>query len=420
MSETNKHILKAGWTVLLTVAVLMMTVHTGLAEEKVVGTKLLDKTTTIKIQGIGDSDSEHTYKFKVGDKEMEIDSKDARVGDVYVGPADTINDDVVTKGGSIKVDGMVNGDCVTFGGAVTVNGTVMHDVATFGGATLVNGTVKGDVATFGGPVQIDGTVGGEVAAFGGVVKLGDKASVGGDISTVGGSVNRSETAQVGGEIKNVDLGMLNQFIPRIVGSATYVDQARHPRQVAGRAVAFFVVFFILMGLGILILLLGVFFAKPIERIAHIIEVDFWKSAGIGFLIQISLAPALVFMAVSILGIPLIPLALLLVVAAILMSIASFGMIINQKFMHAIKKPLMNTLPAVALGYVLLVSLFLLGSLINIAGSPMTALGVIFIIINFIVLWCGFTVGMGAVWTTRLGTRDQAPLKQPKSEKQIPV
>jgi len=93
------------------------------------------------------------------------------------------------------------------------------------------------------------------------------------------------------------------------------------------------------------------------------------------------------------------------------------MIINQKFLHAIKKPLMNTLPAVALGYVLLVSLFLLGSLINIAGSPLTALGVIFIIINFIVLWCGVTVGLGAVWTTRLGTRDQAPPKLPKAEKQ---
>jgi len=414
MSSANKHILKAGWTILLTVTALLMAAGTGLAEEKVVGTKLLDKTTTIKIQGIGDPDSEHTYKFKVGDKEMEIDSKDARVGDVYVGPADTINDDVVTKGGSIKVDGMVNGDCVTFGGAVTVNGTVMHDVATFGGATLVNGTVKGDVATFGGPVTIEGTVGGEVAAFGGVVRLGDKSSVGGDISTVGGSVSRAESAQVGGEVKNVDLGMLNQFIPRVIGSATYVD---HPKPaVAGRAIGFFVVFFILMGLGILIVLLGVFFAKPIERITHIIEVDFWKSAGIGFLIQISLAPALVFMAVSILGIPLIPLAVLLVVAAILMSIASFGMIINQKFMHAIKKPLMNTLPAVALGYVLLVSLFLLGSLINIAGSPLTALGVIFIIINFIVLWCGVTVGLGAVWTTRLGTRDQAPSKLPKAEK----
>jgi hypothetical protein len=412
MYKINRHSAKSGWLILLPMIALLLAATPGLAEETVVGTKLLDKKTTIKIQGIGDSDSQGTYKLKIGDKEVEIDSKDAKVGDIYVGPADTINDDVVTKGGSITVDGMVNGDCVTFGGGVTVNGTVMHDVATFGGATVVAGTVKGDVATFGGTVFIDGTVGGEVAAFGGMVNLGPESSVGGDISTVGGTVDKAEGARVAGEIKNVDLGMLNQFIPSMVGSAHFA----HKKPAAGRAIKFFIVFFMLAGLGILITLLGVFFAKPIERIVHIIEVDFWKSAGIGFLVQISLAPALVFMAVSILGIPLIPLAVLLVVAGILMSIASFGVIINQKFLHAVNKPPMNTLPAVVLGFVLLHSLFLLGSLINIAGSPLTALGVIFIIINFIVLWCGVTVGLGAVWTTRLGTRDQAPPRPPTAPK----
>lgn len=412
MYKFNKHSAKSGWLILLPIIALLLAATAGLAEEKVVGTKLLDKKTVIKIQGIGDGDSDTTYKFKIGEKEVEIDSKNAKVGNIYVGPADTINDDVVTKGGSITVDGMVNGDCVTFGGGVTVNGTVMHDVAAFGGATMVAGTVKGDVATFGGNVSIDGTVDGDVAAFGGMVKLGPKSSVGGDIATVGGTVDRADGAQVSGEIKNVDLGMLNQFIPGLVGSAHFA----HKKPVAGRAIKFFVVFFMLAGLGILVTLLGVFFSKPIERITHIIETDFWKSAGIGFLVQISLAPALVFMAVSILGIPLIPLAVLLVVAGILMSIASFGVIINQKFLHAVNKPPMNTLPAVVLGFVLLHSLFLLGTLINIAGSPLTALGVIFIIINFIVLWCGVTVGLGAVWTTRLGTRDQAPPRLPKAPK----
>jgi hypothetical protein len=413
MFRLTKHTPKAGWLVLLPMIALLLAATAGLAEEKVVGTKLLDKKTTIKIQGIGESDSDTSYKFKIGDKEVQIDAKDAKVGDIYIGKADTINDDVVTKGGSITVDGMVNGDCVAFGGGVTVNGTVMGDVATFGGASVVAGRIKGDVATFGGAASIDGTVSGDVAAFGGMVKLGPASSVGGDIATIGGTVDRAEGARVGGQIKNLDLGMLNQFIPGVIGSATF---ASHPKPVAGRAIKFFITFFMLAGLGILITLLGVFFSKPIERITHIIEVDFWKSAGIGFLVQISLAPALVFMAVSILGIPLIPLAVLLVVAGILMSIASFGVIINQKFLHAVNKPPMNTLPAVVLGFVLLHSLFLLGTLINIAGSPLTALGVIFIIINFIVLWCGVTVGLGAVWTTRLGTRDQAPPRLPRAQK----
>lgn len=416
MFSINKNTPKAGWLFLLPAMILLLVANTGLAEEKVVGTKLLDKKTTIKIQGIGEDDSDSTYKFKIGDKEVKIDSKNAKLGDIYVGSADTINDDVVTKGGGITVDGMVNGDCVALGGPITVNGTVMHDIASFGGPTSITGTVKGEVAVFGGPVFIDGTVDEDITVFGGAVTLGPTAVIGGDIALMGGTIDQADDAVVKGEIKNIDLGMLNHFIPRIIASAATPSA---PKPVAAvRAIKFFVVFFMLTGLGILIVLLGVFFAKPIERIVHIIEVDFWKSAGIGFLIQISLAPALVFMAVSILGIPLIPLAILLIIAGILMSVASFGVIINQKFLHAINKPPMNTLPAVALGFVLLHSLFLLGALVNIVGSPLTALGVIFIIINFIVLWCGITVGMGAVWTTRMGTRDQAPLKLPKAEKKL--
>lgn len=416
MFKFNRHTPKAGWLILLPIIVLLLAATAGLAEEKVVGTKLLDKKTVIKIQGIGDSDSQETYKFKIGDKEVEVNSKDAKMGDIYVAPADTINDDVVTKGGSITVDGMVNGDCVTFGGGVTVNGTVLEDAVSFGGPVEVNGRVRGDLASFGGPVTVRGRIDGDLASFGGPVKLLPTAVIDGDLAVMGGQVDQAEGAMVRGEIKNVDLGMLNQFIPSMIGSAHFA----HKKPAAGRAIKFFITFFMLAGLGILIVLLGVFFARPIERIVHIIEVDFWKSAGIGFLVQISLAPALVFMAVSILGIPLIPLAVLLVVAGILMSIASFGVIINQKFLHAINKPPMNTLPAVALGFVLLHSLFLLGTLINIAGSPLTALGVIFIIINFIVMWCGVTVGLGAVWTTRLGTRDEAPPRLPKAEKKTAV
>lgn len=399
MSTFNKHIRTAGGLLKSALAWLVLAAGAAQARE-----------TVIAIPGT-DSHSDSSYRIKVGDREVEIDSRNARVGDFYVGPADTINDDVVTKGGSITVDGMVTGDCVSLGGPVKINGTVLGDVASFGGPVEVTGSVKGDVASFGGPITVEGSVGKDIASFGGPVKLGTRAEVGGDIAVMGGSIEKPEGAVVHGEIKNIDLGMLNSFIPRIIGSAAFSAQPKPTT--ARRAVKFLVVFFMLAGLGIMVILLGTFFTRPVERIAHIIEVDFWRSAGIGFLIQICIAPALTFMAVSILGIPLIPVAILLVVAAILMGIAGFGVIINQKLMHALGRPPMRTLPAVALGFLLLHTLFLLGSLVSIAGSPLTALGVIFAIINSIVLWCGITVGLGAVWATRLGTREGFPAQVAK-------
>mgnify|MGYP000969632089 CR=1 FL=1 len=394
MSTSNKHIHGAGRLLKSALAWLVLASGAARAQE-----------TAIAIPG-ADHHSDSSYRVKVGNREVEIDSRNARVGDFYVGPADTISDDVVTKGGSITVEGMVTGDCVSLGGPVRVNGTVLGDVASFGGPVEVTGSVKGDVASFGGPITVEGSVGNDIASFGGPVKLGARAEVGGDIAVMGGSIEKPDGAVVHGEIKNIDLGMLNSFIPRIVGSAALSAQPKPTA--ARRAVKFLVVFFMLAGLGIMVILLGTFFTRPVERVAHIIEVDFWKSAGIGFLIQICIAPALTFMAVSILGIPLIPVAVLLVVAAILMGIAGFGAIINQKLMHALGRSPMKTLPAVALGFLLLHCLFLLGSLVSIAGSPLTALGVIFAIINSIVLWCGITVGLGAVWATRLGTREGFP------------
>lgn len=394
MSTSDKHVRAAGRLLKSALAWLALAAGAALAQEPVIAIQRLD------------NHSDSSYRVKVGNREVEIDSRNARVGDFYVGPADTISEDVVTKGGSITVDGMVAGNCVSLGGPVRVNGTVLGDAASFGGPVEVTGSVKGDVASFGGPITVEGSVGNDITSFGGPVKLGPRAEVGGDIAVMGGSIEKPDGAVVHGEIKNIDLGMLNSFIPRIVGSVALSVQPKPTA--ASRAVKFLVVFFMLAGLGIMVMLLGTFFTRPVERISHIIEVDFWKSAGIGFLIQICIAPALTFMAVSILGIPLIPLAILLVVAAILMSIASFGMIINQKLMHALGRTPMRTLPAVALGFLLLHSQFLLGSLVSIAGSPLTALGVIFAIINSIVLWCGITVGLGAVWATRLGTREGFP------------
>jgi hypothetical protein len=403
MSTSKINNCAAGWLVAAAIAGWLMTAGNGPALGS--DAQAPDRKAVIKIKDLG-GHSDSSYKVRVGDQEVEIDYRGARAGNIYVGPADTVSDDVVTKGGSITVDGMVTGDCISLGGPVKVNGTVLGDVAAFGGAVEVNGSVKGDLASFGGPIAVEGSVGKDIASFGGPVKLGARAEVGGDIAVMGGSIEKPDGAVVRGEIKNIDLGMLNSFIPRIIGSSG--RQERPGSSAVSRAVKFLVVLFMLAGLGIMVLLLGTFFSKPIERIVHIIEVDFWKSAGIGFLIQICIAPALTFMAVSILGIPLIPLAILLVVAAILMSIAGFGVIINRKLGHALGRPAMKTLPAVALGFVLLHSLFLLGSLVSIAGSPLTALGVIFAIINSIVLWCGITVGLGAVWTTRLGTREQIP------------
>jgi hypothetical protein len=403
---------------IMTALAVMLTAVTGLTQEKpiAVKTNLMDKNTTIKIKGIRKNDSYSLDKFRIGEKEVLIDTKDASIGNIYVGPNDTINDDVVTKGGKITVDGMVTGDCVAFGGPVAINGTVLGDIASFGGSVDIAGTVTGDVASFGGSVNISGTTKNDIASFGGSVTLDSTAVVGGDVSVLGGTVEAFGGAVIKGKVQKIDLGMLNNFMPSFVkGILNSQNNEKQPKPASKRFVPFVVTFFIVAGFGVLVILSGLLFPKNVNRISKIIGNDFWKAAGIGFIIQISLGPALLLITITILGIPLIPLAVLLIIAGIIIGLAGFGMIVNQKFLYAVNKPPMNILPAVALGFLILNSLLLLGSLINIAGHPLTILGTIFMIANFIVLWCSVTVGMGAAWITRLGTREDGPVKLPNTQ-----
>lgn len=397
MLNSGKNIPKFGWLMLLTLIGFLLAANNGLAEEKVVGTKLLDKETTIKIKGIRDSDSPETYKFKVGAKEIELDARETQSGDVHVPAGDTLEKDLSTKGGTITVDGVVIGDCAVMGGSLIVNGRIEGDAACFGGSIEVPGQISGSAACFGGNVNVDGQIGDELAAFGGNVSLGPKSQVGGDVSIMGGKVDKSEGATVGGEIKALELGMFNQFIPGMVRTTS--QQVRH-NPVRSRLLVLGVWFSLILGLLVLVLLAAAFFPKQVEAVAKASLEDTWKSAGIGILIQVALAPALLLLIITLFG----PLLLgLMFLAGCIMALAAFGLIISQRWHHVVNKPAPSTLAAVALGYGLLMSFLLAGNLINLAGSPFTVLGWILIIVNFIAVWCGTALGLGGVWLSRFGT-----------------
>jgi cytoskeletal protein CcmA (bactofilin family) len=396
MLHSGKNTTKAVWLALLTIISMLLAVNTGLAEEKKVRTKLLDEETIIKIQGDKPEKSPESYKFKVGDKEIEIDSKETQTGDVHVAAGDTLEKDLSTKGGTITVDGVVIGDCAVMGGSLIVNGQIDGDVACFGGNIEVPGRVTGSAACFGGTINVDGQVDDEIAAFGGNVNLGPKAQVGGDVSILGGKVEKSDSATIGGEVKTLELGMLNQFIPGMVGTAQMVND--HP--VRGRLLSLGVWFSLALGMLVLVMLTTVFFPKQVEAVAKASLEDTWKSAGIGILIQVALAPALLLLIITIFG----PLLLaMMFTAGLIMAMAAFGLIISQRWHHVVNKPEPSTVSAVLLGYGLLMSFLLAGNLINLAGSPFTVLGWILIIVNFIAVWCGTALGLGGVWLSRFGT-----------------
>jgi cytoskeletal protein CcmA (bactofilin family) len=309
--------------------------------------------------------------------------------------------DVVTDK-SIVVNGLLQGNAILVGGSsVTVNGRLTGDLVAIGGAVYVPGLVKGDIISVGGPVLITGKVEGEVLNVGGSVELSGAGEVDGDISSLGGSVVKGATVVHNGEVHSFDMRAVRTVLPRVLSVAHYSGghEDSPPWLIGGLIGLGLLVFFSILATGAVLLLLpAVFFPKNVETAAVVISADMWRATGIGALMVVGFFPGLLMMVVSVLGIPLVPFALMLYAAAGVLGFSAFSVVLQGRFFEGIKKTGPSGLPGkVAVGYSIMAGLMILGNVIPFIGG-------IFSLIGFMLLAFGAMLGLGAALMTRMGTR----------------
>jgi cytoskeletal protein CcmA (bactofilin family) len=327
---------------------------------------------------------------------IKIDGKDPVDGPVRVAKGEVRDGDIVARG-SITVEGTLNGDAVALDGAILIPGQVNGDVASLGSAVSVSGAVSGDVASMGGAVTVEGRVHGDVASMGGDVTLGPKAEVNGSVALLGGRLKKADGAKLNGSVTQLDLGMgkdllrLATRVSRKAAGGSAEERAELKKDWSRAKAAAGIAF--LLGCGLLVALAGAFAPRQVETVAAAVEQDFWQSAGIGLLM----------ITVSVIGIPLLPVAFLGIFLAKLLAVAAFSLVLARRFAQSISRPAPTTLAGVALGFLLLVSPNLLGKLVGLFGLP-GGIGGVLLLANLILLSFAVMVGVGAIWTTRFGTR----------------
>ncbi|MDI3481526.1 MAG: hypothetical protein PWQ97_1181 [Tepidanaerobacteraceae bacterium] len=200
--------------------------------------------------------------------------------------------------GTALADG--KNDRVQIQGDVVVgeNEVIMGDAVSIMGSVIVDGKVMGDVVAIMGDVTVNGEVMGDVTSIGGRVTRSDSARIYGKITQVGIGEG------LGDIIKNMTkygfhrgIG-LNRGITVFSMGFPYVARLMH---LLG-----------LMALGSLTIIL---FPNSIKNVADEVDRDTARRFLIGFLAIILMPIVIMLMLVTIIGIPLIPLALLLVAAA---------------------------------------------------------------------------------------------------------
>ena len=273
---------------------------------------------------------------------------------------------------------------------------------TFGDSTIAAGTkASGPVAIAGGTLHVRGAVDGDVVAYGGDIIVHEGARVSGNaiavlgkVSLDGGQVD-GETRALGGNVAATAASTVSSGSPRgaILGSLAL-------------AVGWLAVLGII-GIGVL-----VFASTNLDAVSDTLERDFGRSFLVGLGGQLALLPVLALLLIgltlTLIGILLIPFAIVAYVLAVAglvtLGYLAIARISGRTFLHAEagdeSERRAAALKAMLLGLVIVMSPWFLSALL--AFSPTGSL--VARTVSVAVAWVACTAGLGAALISRGGAR----------------
>jgi hypothetical protein len=262
-------------------------------------------------------------KGTVSVAKTEIVNDDLFIGAQTVDIAGTVNGDVFIGAQTVKVTGVINGNLHVGANTSDLTGTVKGNVYAGGQNVLVSGStingsllvgaatfnidkssvVGGSVLVGAGAVSIDSQVKRSVYAGAGSLTIGDGAIIGKDLYYGSGNnqANISTNAKIAGSTYKSEVDTGEKEIKAF--------QKEAPTFMRGFRLGGMVISFI--GALIVGFLYFKFFPKGFTGSAKFVSESFWKSLGVGFLVTICTIPALLIMAITIVGLPVAGIAIVM-------------------------------------------------------------------------------------------------------------
>jgi hypothetical protein len=236
---------------------------------------------------------------------------------------------------------------------------------------LRGATVKTAVSV-GGDVTVLGKVLEDAVAIGGSVDLADTAMVGGNVVSIGGEVITAPGAIVQGETTNVALAGFNPMVAFVVKGGLL-------KTIAVISMLSFI------GFLVLVVILVAIFTPQLGLVSATIEKQLVKSLLIGVLVGLIFIPIIVILAISIVGIILIPVWMVLIGTAGLFGYVGAGHFIGKRTLYVLRVKGKSMLTETLVGIILLAAVGLIPFL------------------GFIVKALVACIGLGAVALSKFGT-----------------
>jgi len=298
-----------------------------------------------------------------------------------------------------------NGSKLVLGGVYNLaeGQTLNGDLYILGGSVDLkpSSTVDGNVTMAGGNLQADGTITGSVISFSGLVQMSSSTTVEGDVNVLGGSLQGENQADImgktttdtGSSLPLVLPGGLNLRIPNF-------DIHINP---VWDFLWLLVQSFIWAAVAVLVAL---FLPKPTQRVGNAVVSQTVISGGLGLLTAIIVPLLLVFMAITIICIPLALLGGLVLAVAWAFGIIAIGLEAGER-LGKMGKADWGLPVSAALGT------FLVTLIINSVGKIIPCVGWLLPVVVGL-------IGLGAVLLTRFGTHAYPIEATPMVVQPVPV
>lgn len=273
--------------------------------------------------------------------------------------------------------------------------------------------IGGDVVSIGGTVTVWGSVDGDVVSIGNDVILQDGAEVQGDVVAVGGRVREMGKARVMGEKVSINIPIPLSWDWSWDGSEIDLSPPRFFS--FGLDLGFLVV-------GLLLTLLACAIAgRRLDVTSRRAESEPGQSFLVGLLgafgTPLAVIIASVLLAITIIGLVLIPVLLIFVWLLSFAGFVAVSLAVGRRIMQARSEALNATGSLYAytlVGFVALTAIGLLGSVFEMFGGFFVTLSVLCNVLDLFVLVFASMLGYGALLLSRFGTQLPAGTVPPLS------
>ncbi len=262
-------------------------------------------------------------------------------------------------------------------------GETQENVMTLGGHIVVEGTVKSSVVAIGGTIEIGGEVGEAVVGIGSAITLKSTAVIKGDVISIGGKLVKDAGCVVEGDTVDFDFGEIGAHFFKGGFAKGFLSVSLIPLLLILKLIGIFVWF-------LLAFFVAALFPRQIAYATHEVRTHFWPVFWTGLLAIIIFTALFLLAALLCLVLIGIPIIFALFLAGIIIKV--FGRVvmfflIGESLLRSLGSRKPSTLGAVTIG------LFA----VSLAGF-IPVLGFLFTFVLNIVGW-------GAALRTKFGTME---------------